>query len=195
MTSPSQGTWHDGCCRSSYKALSSPNGPQCSTSSWGVGWKKACRFPIPAAASHLSNKSTALFRLSIQQLAHIWCHFVTTSKYFKGKREDFWTGLMTETNNWAPQCAVNQTLLQVLGRFSNLPHAASGLRLKSANLLLQKCTKEAPTIIYSDWSLLFQNKYLEPIVTVSDYHTSYVTRHNHQVGSLQSGRRGNLFLL
>lgn len=91
---------------------------------------------------------------------------------------------MAETNNLAPPCAVNQTLPQVLGRFSNLPHAAPGLKLKSAKLLLQKSTKEAPTIIYTDWSLLLQNKYLEPIVTVSDYHTSYVTRHNHQVGFL-----------
>lgn len=91
---------------------------------------------------------------------------------------------MTETNNLAPPCAVNQTLPQVLGRFSNLPHAAPGLKLKSAKLLLQKSTKEAPIIIYTDWSLLLQNKHLEPIVTVSDYHTSYVTRHNHQVGFL-----------
>lgn len=61
---------------------------------------------------------------------------------------------------------------------SSLPHAASGLKLKSANLLLQKCTKETLTIIYTDCSLLLQKKYVVQIVTVSDYHTSYVTEHN-----------------
>lgn len=139
MTSPSQGTWQDSSCRRRHKAFSSPNSPKSSNSDWNVGWKRSfLQSQIWVTNQFLS------FWLSILQLAHTQCHFITTSKYFKGNREDLWTGLMSETYNWAPQYAVSQTLPLVLGRFSNLPHTAPGLRLKSANILLQKCTKETP---------------------------------------------------
>lgn len=85
--------------------------------------------------------------------------------------------------------SLNSRLGNVLGRFSHLPHTAPGPRLKSAAILHQKHSGETPTIISTDFTgpLPFQNKYLEPLVTVCDYHTSYVTRHNRQVAFLAVG--------
>lgn len=175
MTSPSKGTWQDSCCRRKHKALPHQSArPQAEAS---TGKQPADFQPLLWPCIWATNQ-----KLSSDCLFYNWHIYGITLL----KRPSTSNATGKATVNWThdrdkqlstSMCSESNSS-SGFREASRLPHAASGLKLKSANLLLQKCTKETPTIIYNGCSLLLQKKYLVQIVTVSDYHTSYVTRHN-----------------